>query len=299
MAKRRATVKRKRGMTRQERLRATGGWDMLVDGGMMSFMVAVNLFGASWYDVRDDYRESLIINDDRTARKDFYPEYKSGRKVKRDADPKKAEGYKRVREFRNYLKTDNTVNVIQLPSCEADDLIVALSYRFPDAKLQATDKDISVAPGCFNRMWNFKGEKPSPLWAKLPKYQQNVKLAPGALYLLQSLTGDKTDSIPRLLPSRSAKPIWEDAYDPQDTLQSYWNFYEIYGDDLLRNLNLVLIPTPLLLDEPFKNLDDYFGSLVDGSFWLGGRFEKLCDRAMASMDTMGTVDEDIEAFSWG
>lgn len=297
MAKRRrATVKRTKRVSHREELRRTGAYGRLVDGGYYSFVIGANYFGSSWSDVRHDFKNDLIIGDSWTRRKDIYPEYKATRKTKRDLDPKKAETYRRVRELREYMKTDNTINYVELAGAEADDGIIALSYRFRDATILGQDKDLAAAPLAWNRMWDHKGNKPTPPWAKSPKYQSNCKLAPWSLYLRQALTGDSSDNIKRLLPSKRAQLVWAALYDPDQPMASLMNCVDCYGDDFILNLKLVLIPTPLLLDKQFPTLDAWFTSLINGDYWLGNYFDKFCDDLMASLDKVGSGDDDDD---WG
>jgi len=292
LSKRRSTPTRKipRPTKRRSQVRADGSYDKIVDFGYLSFLLAANFYGESWLDARDSYRDALLCGESWTLRKEIFPGYKAGRKVKRDGDAEKEATYQRVRDFRDYMRTDNTVHLVEHEGAEADDLVVALSYRFPGIPIIGVDKDLTSSPGVWNRMITHKGEKPNPIWKKLPKYQANCKIAPWSLYLRQALIGDKSDSIPRLLPSNGAQAIWYDAYNPKQPLRSIMNFYDIYKEDLILNLQLVLIPTPLLMDNQFPTLESWFNSMIDGSYWLGNYFDGFCDRAMASMDQMGSDD---------
>lgn len=285
--KRKKVRRKAKGITIKEQTRRDGSYDTLVDGGMMSFLVGSRKFGGVWESIRARYMRSLILADAKTIRKTMFPDYKAHRKVRRDGDEEKEAAYQRVKDFREYMSKDTMITLASVDGCEADDLVAIFSFIYPNATVEAIDKDLHAVPFLYNKMRTFKGEIPNPMWSKFPKYQANCKLAPWSLFLMQALRGDKSDSIPRLLPSTRAKFIWNDLYNPDDPYKTLTGFYQHYGEDLITNLNLVLIPTPWLLpaDHRFnQDRSQLFKAMIDGDYWLGNHFQHIADQAIASID---------------
>lgn len=274
-------------------------YDTLIDGGYLSWVHGTRPqnFGG-WPLARFKYQESLILLDSPILwRTGYYPLYKSRRKARRVDDPQKLAMHAKVMRFRTVLKEDPIMKTLETVGTEADDLL-ALAWLKGHGRraVLAEDKDLCQVPGLMSRMRDFWGE-PIVSHLHLPKYLREPE-TPGEYVLLQALLGDRSDSIPRLLPSLPRESIFLSRviWASRSPLMTALGFY---GAEMVRNLNLVLIPGPflrrdsaILAAEPY-----YLASLVEqGTYWdpesfvdlpEPQRFEEPWDEARAE----GLIEE--------
>lgn len=245
-------------------------YETLIDGGYLSWVHGTRPqnFGG-WPLARFKYRESLILLDSPILwRTGYYPLYKARRKSRRAGDPVRLEAHAKVMRFRAILKDDPIMKTLELVGAEADDLLgLAWLKGHGRRAVLAEDKDLCQVPGLMDRMRDFWGE-PIVSHLHLPKYLREPE-TPGEYVLLQALLGDRSDSIPRLLPSLPrdsiflSKVIWS-SFSPLMTALA------LYGADLVQNLNLVLIPGPFLRRDHGRLMEKplLLANLVeDGSYW--------------------------------
>jgi hypothetical protein len=175
-----------------------------------------------------------------SERKKFYPGYKAHRQ---DRNLEKRE---LVLDLQEVIREDPSFRKIEVSGFEADDLIASLltmGYWYP---IIGRDKDLLQIPGISLITNSDQPVTFSDYSRKLPK-----RIAPlicnhkDVLFSLV-LLGDKSDDIPRLLPPRKidlgAKLI---------SMSNPWIISrKIFGDDLLRNLWLTILPGPFCYEEP-------------------------------------------------
>jgi len=256
-------------------------YDGIIDGGYLSFLIGSRSFRGIWDMIRGQYRNGIICADSRSFRKEIYADYKSARATKRE-DPNARRIYEQVKEFRDLMMQDTTVNLCYVDGAEGDDLVAALflEYGWP---VTAVDKDLQQVPGMYAAMTAHDNSKPTYLLDKAPKYMSNLDGSPWSFVIYQALRGDKSDSVPRLLPSgvADAKAIWS-YYHPRTPVKSMKAFYRIFGEDLLLNLNLILIPGPQLADD--KICDERLLKLVvTGDYWQPKRWTRLIGQCAESI----------------
>lgn len=255
----------------------------LVDGGYLSFILGSRGVPSLWNLVRGEFRHALVCMDHRSFRRDIYSDYKSRRAVNRWADDHKQRTYELVREFRQQMELDPTIMASKLRGAESDDLVAA--YYLADRRLpiMGVDKDLQGVPGMYNNLGDYYGAKPKDFWERMPGYiSKSVRCKDAAnVVLVQTLFGDKSDSIPRLLPSRSPAKVWEELYIPNDLEASFTNFSDFYGDEFFLNVNMVLLPGTYLRNKGMMRKEELFLALARGEYWDPNEFSKLREEAMA------------------
>ena len=181
------------------------------------------------------------------------------------------------------MEMDPTITMAKLEGAEGDDLVAAFYLENPGKRVVAIDKDLQGVPDLYYAMEDYQGLPPNSFWGRRPKYILNtLQDEPNHLHviLVQCLTGDRSDSIPRLLPSKGAARIWRELYVPDDIWLSFMNFSDLYSDEFFLNLNLVLMPGPPLRNGKPLEYEKLIDKLVSGEYWEPGAFEALRLRSL-------------------
>lgn len=250
-------------------------YERIVDGGYLSYVLGIREDMRFWQDLKWRFRSALICMDSNSYhRRALYPKYKSRRAEQRLTDNRKAINYLKVEKFRKLIIEDLALEICKVDGAEGDDLIALAFMLDPTLDVVAVDKDLHSVPGLYQAMLRGSAKDIKPLSQKVPQYiGERLRKTPASLLILQALRGDKSDSIPRLLPSgiTEAKRMWARLYGKRDRI-SFANCYTELGADFIRNLNLVLMPGPFLLDNPDLEPDTLFEMICDRTYWSPEHF---------------------------
>lgn len=255
------------------------GIKKIVDAGYYTFVVGLHGDFAHWNKERIEFKRDgvlMLLDRSPTFRKELLPEYKSRRKKKRDDDPERMAKYQRVREFRALVEEDPVVPTIAYPGVEADDLVALLHLwtQWEDRKpfqVVAIDKDLYQVPGLHAVMKDRMGKTKPFQMRKLSGYAKQPK-PPWSWAFTQAIYGDKSDSIPRLLSSNGhqARRQYLHCTKTSKPLHCFRRARDLFGEQFMRNLWLVLMPGPFLrIDWPMMQKDwEYtFSLLTTGAYW--------------------------------
>lgn len=144
---------------------------------------------------RKEYGRMIICLEGRSWRKDYFPEYKASRKIKRDENK---ERHDQIFEFIAKLTDDIRIHfpyqVIRTNGAEADDVIATLVHntqefgQYEPVMIVSGDKD-------FVQLQKYKNVKQySPITKKFL-----VEKDPDRFIKEHILTGDSTDGVPNIL----------------------------------------------------------------------------------------------------
>ena len=135
----------------------------------------------------------LAIDDQTYWRKDIYPDYKGKRKAKRDkSDIDYSEFYKRSNEFLYELEQYFPYTVLNVPKCEADDIIGVLSKFYGRA-----DRVVVVSSDKDMRQCIVDGAE---LYDPIKKEFVRMSIDDAKRYKIQhTLLGDDGDNIPHIM----------------------------------------------------------------------------------------------------
>lgn len=243
-------------------------YDWLIDGGYLSWVFGTRPEWGGWDTTKQKYTKSLIVLDSpHSLRLAIYPDYKVKRVTKRREDNEWSFRREAVMGFRRYLRADSLVPTFEVPGAEADDIVAILWMKGWGERVMAVDKDLLQVPGII--LTNHHNE---PMVHKKRMFPNYVKLPtnPWGFALCQALFGDKSDSIPRLMPSNGyqSRDLWHRIKSDVDPLGCA---YSLFGERFWVNLQLVLIPTPLLRPEEFifpaNGRQQLFKALKNRSYW--------------------------------
>lgn len=206
----------------------------------------------------------LILDGGSTYRKQYYPDYKSARREKwEEADPERIAKRESVFEFANkILEPDPRLAVVKYLGLEADDIIAAWCIRHPDqVDVIGTDKDL-VQLG--DRNIRLKRHDGTPVTAEsfrksLPKTIRPFVSASKVLLVI-ALLGDKSDSIPRLVPP-GLKELKQFAKLLQEPTAWELAIKEYGEDEVKRNLYLSILPGPWVF-ENIPSPDDVLEMMI-------------------------------------
>lgn len=264
----------------------------VVDGGYATFVYGSRDIGA-WNNARLRYRKSIILMDNHTFRSDIFPNYKAHRKVKRDADQNQGDIYEQVQILRKYIwEEDSTVRVASVWLAEADDLVSAFHLVYPDLEtIVAVDKDLQQIPNLAQKMVTVHGEPvgTKEVLRKVPLYISRTvpeDLSSPDLVLLQSLFGDRSDSIPRLLPSKPAEAIrvWTLINSSENLIEKYLTAFRLFGSSFIMNLQLILVPGNPLRNRPIVNPTKLMEEVCTRFYWHPSHYTDLVGEAFKSME---------------
>lgn len=247
----------------------------IIDGGYLSWFHGASKGGdwGGWSTWKFRYSAHLIAMDDAALwRKQIYPDYKARRALRAKEDPIYLAKKIRVQEFREILDADPFMLTARLKGMEADDLMAVAYLLHPRGRVISVDKDLFQIPGMKNAMWKIHEEENvyerSLVHPRFPAYTGSPTC--GLDYcLIQSLLGDKSDSIPRLLPSHAgeAKRLFLEIQNDPIPL---WRAYHEFGRPFLLNLQVILIPGPPLLkysEQLLGNPAYLFHQITTGAYW--------------------------------
>lgn len=253
---------------------------IIVDGGYLTWVHGTSPGGnwGGWSSKRHRYIGHLVILDQEPLwRAKVYPDYKGKRAEKNLKDPLYAAKRLQVKSFRSILEDDAELNLIRYPAMEADDVMAIFHMLYHPGRIISLDKDMFQVPGFKNLMVDHKGisiAEGSYLRPRFPQYVEQHKvthLHPSAHHvLIQCLLGDKSDSIPRLFPSHpgQAKELWTEI---TDSVFPFSTAYQIFKEDFIRNLLLILIPSPMLFTFYDKKAQEHpsllFSLIERGEYW--------------------------------
>ena len=236
----------------------------LVDGGYISW-----IYGSSYERMgswsnggRLKFRRSrgaiLLIDSPHSFRQDHSPHYKERRVTRRIENPEWTEKTALVNEFKADLPADPSLDIIQIDGCEADDLIAILAGQqmlpFP-ISVVGVDKDLLQLGTYENfRMKRVTGERMTigQYASRLPKQAFPFVQTPEAVLLSLILLGDKSDSIPRLIPPRELHIFQSIMKDSLGNGSVWKKAYRMFGKAFLENLYLTILPGPFVYRENFS-----------------------------------------------
>jgi len=270
----------------------------IVDGGFLTWKYGVSPFYGSWDSVRHNYTSAIIMMDtvEKTFRQRSYPFYKSHRRERLAEDPARQHKRMRVLHFQEILRLDGMLQLLEVPSCEADDLVswyfLWLQNQEPDPlpEVLSIDKDYHGVPYLYLYMTREFGTTdpcviiPFPS-TKYPKYAGRVR-NPRDFLLLQCLFGDNTDSVPRLLPRNVSQSI--DLVEWMKTQQCpFLALQDRLGQAFTQNLRLLILPGPFLRVEPLKDAE-LVQEVELGLYWNSELFlspEEILARRVKRVET--------------
>ncbi len=252
----------------------------LIDAGYLSFVHGSRKGGSfgGWDTARFNYTKHLMVMDSpHSVRRDFYPDYKIRRGERRQKYPYQQRTYEQVQAFREVLRQDTIIFTTEIAGFEADDMVAYLFLKgIGRESVIAQDKDLFMVPGLQKVMRDHKGAAITRKF-KLPKYAIQPR-SPGSFALTQAIYGDKSDSIPRLLPSNGwvAKQLYHKLITKSISLHHSFNkCYSEWGGDFIRNLFLVLIPHPNLANryDISKDPNTLIMDVSTGLYWDPSNFD--------------------------
>lgn len=236
---------------------------VLVDGGYFSWIYGT-AGRKSWPLIRNEYSMKkgvlFLMDSPSSKRKEYYPLYKSHRSEKRD--PIKHE---LVQTFQLILREDPSFRKFEVEGCEADDLLALLITSGYNLPVIGRDKDLLQIPGL--SLSTISGELVTffDYSKKLSKRMIPLIRKPSDVLFSLVLLGDKSDDIPRLLPPRKI-----DLGVQLMSLPDPWSVArKLFGNDLLRNLWLAVLPGPFCFEEPPDEQELF--DLVSTNQWPGKR----------------------------
>ena len=243
----------------------------VADGGYLSWLYGSSVLRHQAWPPRFTGKKPLIVMDSRSTllRKIRTPGYKSARDEKRASSVQTQERTQLVRDFRELVEAeDGRFRFVRIEGLEADDLVALAAWAYGTTvrpvKVMGIDKDfMQLMP--FIRLADKDGQT-----VTYQKFQSRLPLAlqtepfttPLHVILTLSLMGDKSDSIPRVLPLRNVglnllkDLLFKDSYPADRAAKEF-------GDPFLENLANVLLPDPEILGLVPGALPD----LVDSWLW--------------------------------
>lgn len=247
-----------------------------IDAGYWSYWTGAHLPFALWLSEVDPsfIEQALFLVDSPYGqiRHEEYPPYKASRVERRSSDPRKAEIAANVKEFRRGLLVPSFgLRSHLIPGYEADDLVALLPPLGPGEYIIGIDKDYAQLPHgpIFKSIEGGNLDPWTRFMDKLPRYARPClehRRTNRWFAIYQALAGDKSDSIPRVLPSHSisqARAILDGVLGDGDlTVLAPGELMTF-----LANLRLVTLPHPSLLpgnpsgEELFEML--YWGSPLE------------------------------------
>jgi hypothetical protein len=170
-------------------------------------------------------------------RKDFYPLYKANRK-----DTKDKEIHQRARDLWVQITSNDLFNIVSLDGLEGDDVCALLALKNKLAII-SNDKDYLTLPGVEVNLLNSNTNRIRQ--DKLPKTLQHISFTHKEYLLYLTINGDSADNVPQL--RNKGKKGLEELGMILEAEDSWEMAYQLYGEDLLRNLMLVILPHPSVL----------------------------------------------------
>jgi hypothetical protein len=213
--------------------------NILIDSSYLSFLIGASNYTLHQFFSNKQYSQYYhLLDGPNNVRFKTLPTYKSSR-------DKTSEIRQRVRQVRHFI-LDHYLHM-RMEGLEADDLIALVHILYPDETFVtfAQDKDMLQIPNVniigYSSHGKEKGIKHYYKYA-VPKSiaKTGYIINPMDMLLVQSLMGDKTDDIPRVLPKRTFGPVHELLASPNAFEQAY----NRYGEPYMQALRCVLLPSP-------------------------------------------------------
>ncbi len=130
----------------------------------------------------------LAVDDQRNWRKQIYPDYKANRKLVREASTFDwAKYYSYINEFTSEIKNTFPFKILQIPYCEADDVIAILSRDFT-----GSENIIVTSDGDYAQLLQYKQNR---VWDPIRR-KWFVDSDPLKSLKVKVLCGDKGDNVP-------------------------------------------------------------------------------------------------------
>jgi hypothetical protein len=221
------------------------------------------------------YRKDYLVLDGHDLwRKKLLESYKSRREEKRARDPELVERSDQVRMFQEEILKESfpPERQIHIESYEADDLLALMFLKGDIQSIVGIDKDFSQIPGIqmeatgTDEVYGFTEYKSR----KVPLAIQPID-TPSCLLLCLTLMGDKSDSIPRILPLRRFDIYWNIRLAPHP----FGTGLKLYGRRFLQNILLTLLPPPVLLLESRVHPIELMRLIDTGEYWDPNLFMTL------------------------
>lgn len=217
----------------------------LIDGGYISWCYGSSLDRqTAWSPLL--FRDALFLMDKgKPLRTEFYPEYKKKRVENRLLDPKKLELYNQVRKFQDeQIWGNDKLCLGSYEGLEADDLVGLFAWIYGTVDLVGIDKDL-LQLGPYLKSYRRLDETDVKLidWiTKLPKrLHYGIKWSHRLVPLILALMGDKSDSIPRLVPPYKL----DELHYVLSSKNPFLTALSEYGEQsVLRNLYISTLPYP-------------------------------------------------------
>lgn len=225
----------------------------LVDGGYVSWIYGSSTHRyQSWVNSgRKTFIRShgaiFIMDHPVNARRQFTETYKEKRVTRKMEDPDWIKKTALVEHFKaEFLMEDPSLDLLQCPGCEADDLIAAFisEHCLPEPlRVVGVDKDLlQLGDWDTFQMIRMTRERMtiSKYVTRLPIQVQPWIRQPEHILMALILLGDKSDSIARLIPPRELELFVQvlQAASPWKKAQS------LFGEAFLTNLYLAILPGP-------------------------------------------------------
>lgn len=191
----------------------------------------------------------IVLDSDTSERTKFDPEYKSRRREKKAENPERQEKADHVRYLvRDVIMEDPLLSTVIYPGLEADDLVALIAVRRLTGqpcplKVIGADKDLLQIDPLLMTLERISGEVGSieKFSRRLPKAVQPYIRAPRDVLLTLALMGDKSDSVPRLIPPYHLEQFINIMKNPGE---AYYIARERFGQAFLKNLYLTVLPGP-------------------------------------------------------
>ena len=234
-----------------------------VDLGYLTFKLAFGGF-ESWQH-KHGANVSIAAVDNKSKRKELYPDYKKYRNVGKD------DVIRMVWDLRKQVENEKLLPLCSIEGLEADDLVACWYIFNPNDDIVGVDKDFFQLPNVNHVLYHTKKwyEKRAAI-EKLPDYVQQLAIENFALY--QILLGDVADNIPRLLAKgKLGKEQLE--YIRSATKGQFLRnvLIDLFGDAVKVNAGLVLLPYYEMGD--FQG--DWFACWCAGDYYMQENWVEL------------------------
>lgn len=254
-----------------------------VDLGYLTFKLAFGGF-ESWQH-KHGANVSIAAVDNKSKRKELYPEYKKYRNVGKD------DVIRMVWDLRKQVETDKLLPICSIEGLEADDLVACWHLFNPDDDIIGVDKDFFQLPGLTNVFYHsMKNYNKLTAIEKLPDYVQELAIENFALY--QILLGDVADNIPRLLAKgkEGKEQIKNILFADASGYLGEWLLAK-FGEQVKINAGLVLLPYYEYGD--FET--DWFDCWCIGDYYKQSNWTKLYEQVK---DCLGENKVSLDNAVW-
>jgi len=244
--------------------------DLIIDGGYLSWCYgpSVMMHRAWTTGSRELFSISagafICMDAPELWRAEVFPEYKSKRKQKNLLDADRREKKKHVIQFQqDHLLADPSLQTLMIDGCEADDLVIMMVQLGHGDTIFGTDKDLLQLPKDFSLLKKDNTEMTIEAYAKkAPKSIQKLITTPKDIFVDLVVRGDKSDSIPSVLPPRRMD-LYKIIHYSDKPLQAA---YDLFGEQVLKNIEVALLPGPNCLANKLKPRE-LLSYAESGEYW--------------------------------